>query len=80
MGPLGLLLAPSLAKPFEDVEPVSKRGYDRSHAIGSIGARHFGRKAGRVLTLQPESPGGFIVICAWRSALGPRGSRACIGD
>jgi hypothetical protein len=43
MDPLGLLLAPSLAKPFEDVEPVSKRGYDRSHAIGGIGARHCGR-------------------------------------
>jgi hypothetical protein len=80
MDPLGLLLAPSLAKPFENVEPVSKRGYDRSHAIGGIGARHCGRKAGRVVTLQPESPGGFIVICAWRSCPRPRGSRACIGD
>ena len=80
MGPLGLLLASSLAKSFEDVEPVSKGGYDRSHTIGSIGARHCGRKAGRVVTLQPESPGGFIVIYAWRSALGPRESRACIGD
>jgi len=74
MDPLGLLLAPSLAKPFEDVEPVGKRGYDRSHAIGGIGARHCGRKAGRVVTLQPNRREASLLSAPGVPALGLAGA------